>query len=371
MKTARPRQPAIAPDHAAQPIQAHSRAPASGTLAALQLTADQSPAVSALQTLQRRASAVIQREGEDLPAPVPAILSMDGDKIGSVYFDDGRIRTTHVAGPEDERGGHGMIERYNIDIALAEATHAAEVKAGTHDGLDDFNEWASVRLWNSDTHPWVIAKLPNAEDMVAGPAPAGTILFENFGSADGAYEGYHPSRGAAVKEMMAPSDIAALEVAIAAVGDGNASKKNRDFFKKLLEESPELAARMRLPEEIDAQEAEWCHEDAQEGVRVLDIVLGIDATTISPDEDADNVGYARRASQAVVNAGVEATVAVTHARDKSYRSDIQAAAGIEIRAANAAARAAKSEENAKALIPTARQKLAAILEARRPAVTTV
>jgi hypothetical protein len=314
---------------------------------ALQRLADESPVQHRLARLQQQARIVVQRAGDEeentAPEPVPVILSMDGAMIGSVYFETGRIRTTHASGPADERGKHDFIDRYNIDRTLAKKAYEDAVRAGTHQGLT-FTRWISYELWDSDDHPWVIAKIESPEAMEEGAAPANAMLFENFGdlnakSGQYALTSRHPSRGAAVKEQMSPGDLQALETAINAARDGTEMEKNRAFFASLLANAPDFALRVRLPEEIAAENAERYAEQAVKVDAQLGQLAGRDtrqhvAAALQPhvrrfnetkERFQQNMELCRQAGR--------------DAEDAGYRSEFTLRASIQARAIDAAVRA--------------------------------
>lgn len=339
------------------------RTRADDALAALQQRADHSQPVRQLQALQRQQAPVLQAANGDtdteteLPANVPVMVSVENGKIGSIYFDDGRIRGTHLDGPADERGNHALIERYNIDMRRAHRSYSAAVKAGTHKKLK-FDEWISVQLWNRDP-TWVIKELPAPADMEEGPADRNATLFENFGNSDGNYAGYHPSRGAGEKKMLLRSDVDSLEKAAeAAAAVDETAKKNRAFYVELMTNAPELAPQMRMPEEIDAETAEEALTYAQKEYEKIEYWTEQDWST-GPYDDLFVLSHKlREYRQRIVDAGDDARGALAYTRDHDYRSKLTIKVGYEVRAKHATARALAASNALDALQPVASKTVA-------------
>jgi hypothetical protein len=213
----------------------------------------------------------------------------------------------------------------------------------------------SKRLRTDDRRDWVIEKLGTAEEMTEGAAPEGAVLFENFSDKKGRSDGYHPSRGAAVRTTLATTDLAALETAVARTTEAtSASGKNRAFFASLLNDAPELAARMRLPEEIDAQQAEHAMENAAAVVDYLDRMTELVSKGIKP-EQAEKVGKnAARALQMAIDAAHDANRAASAAHDTSYRKDRPTRILLNVRAVEAAVQADAAAKRAQASLNAAR-----------------
>lgn len=320
---------------------------------ALQRIADASPVQRRLAQLQQQAGAVFQRVGDEdevapAPDPVPVILSMDGAMIGSVYFETGRIRATHPSGPADERGEHEYIERFNIDMALAEEAYELAVEAEEHEGLP-LNHWISDKLWDSADQPWVLEQIGRAEDMEEGPAPANATLFENFGEFTGEEDnvnlaGHHPSRGAAIKEMMPTSDVRALETAVEQAKKGTGTEKNRAFYVSLLKNAPQLALRVRMPEEIAAEDAEYYAEYALESEGELAKIVGVDTSEYESAALKPHVTRFNKKRKQLKNLIGLCRQAAGDAEDVAYRADFKLRASIQARAINAGVRARSALE---------------------------
>ncbi len=319
-----------------------SRRHAADPLEALQARADASPPVRQLLVLQRQQSLVLQAaEGDtDAAAPAPPVavmISVEDGKIGSFYFDDGRIRGTHEEGPADERGKHALTERYHIDLAGARNDYDLAVAQGRH-ARQSFNEWVSDELWNGDPG-WKMGEIPVPSEMPTGPAPANSALFENFGDKEAELVGHHPSRGAAEKRMLPAADVKVLETAIElSAADTTASRKNRTFYAELLEKTPALAAEMRMPEEIDAETAEKALNTAQEQNAKLNQLISQNWAN-RPYELLHAVTDIRAHRRRVIKTVGTAETALAGTRDQAYRSDLPVGVGLHVRAKNAVARA--------------------------------
>ncbi|WP_299680427.1 hypothetical protein [uncultured Roseobacter sp.] len=331
---------------------------ADDALVALQQRADNSRQVRQLQALQRQRAPVLQAANggtdteAELPANVPVMISIENGKIGSVYFDDGRIRGTHLDGPADERGDHDLIQRYNIDMRRAYRAYSAAVTARTHKKLT-FEEWISVQLW-TDEPTWVIEELPAPADMTEGPADRNATLFENFGNSDADYAGYHPSRGAGEKKMLSQSDVDSLEhAAEAAAAVTETAGKNRAFYVELMENAPQLATEMRMPEEIDAETAEEALRRARKEYDRILYWTKQDWST-GPFDDLFVLSHELRIyRQRIVDAGDDAREALAYTRDHDYRSELTVKVAYEVRAKHATARALAACDALDALQPLA------------------
>ncbi len=50
---------------------------------------------------------------------VDVMVSVSDNQIGSIYLSDGRMRTTHLHGPESIRHEEGSVQRFNVDFKRA------------------------------------------------------------------------------------------------------------------------------------------------------------------------------------------------------------------------------------------------------------
>ncbi|ABG31072.1 hypothetical protein [Roseobacter denitrificans] len=227
-------------------------------------------------------------------APRTLIASVADGKIGSIYFPDGRIRTTHGKGPTKSK--HGQTLQYNIDFDAAAAEFAKKnpklYRRFLNEGLAlaekdpsitrkeveraaskaYFHEEAKyiakrLNVPNPSKMPAFVRlvtrgrKLPSwAGEAIKSPddAPGMDVatdgkLFEVFRKINGRVEGWHPSRGAAKKWETNKQVVSVLEAAIKHLKDQKikgAKKRNAAFYDFILHRIPSFAAQIRKPDEV-------------------------------------------------------------------------------------------------------------------------
>jgi hypothetical protein len=299
--------------------QAEARGPADAALSSLQARADDSPLVRRLSDLQRMAEArarpTVQREVDEssspsLPqyedgetpgwqdeggvpdwakqeyleeAPRTLIASVSGGKIGSVYFGDGRIRTTHRSGPEHGDHSGQVTLQFNVNMAQARQAFAAafpqarealakEALAQLGEGADKralrdrvsllyrkrFSSWLSLTLRDTpvDRLPSWAEKVDSPDtafDLSQGDPPQGVQLFEVFTSINGRVEGWHPSRGIAAKFETDKQVVSVLQAAIRHLeteGITGAGARNVAFYEFVKSRLPAFVSNIRRPDEI-------------------------------------------------------------------------------------------------------------------------
>ena len=217
-------------------------------LAALQGQADQSATTTALGVLQRAGD----DDGDDY------IVTMVNDKIGSVYFLEGRIRTTHIDGPQDERGKQKNAKRYNISRAKSWAAfEAADNGSKTQDDNPTFawQDWVAEELAALDEKgakkpDWFVCQITDASKLSEQGEPD-VILFETYEDSEG--DSYvHDSRGAAVKKRMTTKQMDLLKEALAASGKMEDPHEKNEAFYTVVKRDPALAKLIRTPEEAKA-----------------------------------------------------------------------------------------------------------------------
>lgn len=206
------------------------------------------------------------------------IASIKDGKIGSVYFLDGRIRTTHGHGPElDIDDPRQTSVRYNLDMNVARRIFAnanpglfTRLKKTTPWRLKKrvreerayklydkaFKRWLSRALLNTpnDALPmWVVpVTRPDEAFDLTGAPPANLTLFEVFKKvSNGRVMGWHPSRGIAAKFETNKQVVSVLKAALAHIeGVDNVNQRNARFYDFILHRIPDLAAKIRRPDEI-------------------------------------------------------------------------------------------------------------------------
>ena len=183
-------------------------------------------------------------------------MTPDG-KIGSFYFEDGsRIRTTHTAGPSGEAHG-GTTLRFNVDDGVAvEFCKRKYPHDWVKRGWQGYDQWLALAL--NKTRPsalpdWITAV--RTHDDAESTGTLGVSLFEVFRGINGRVEGWHPSRGTAVKfdtdQDMLNVLRAALEYIDANFAGASADIRNQEFYDFVIGERPEFASAMREPSSID------------------------------------------------------------------------------------------------------------------------
>jgi hypothetical protein len=235
---------------------------------------------SAPRRIQRDGVAEWAKEEYRREAPRTLIASVADGKIGSVYFDDGRIRTTHRSGPE-ESGGRAVTLQFNIDQSAArQAFNTAnpgikgrierELATREAPGSDAFDKAVSKRYWR-EFRRWTAHTLDGtdpdalpawaqavegpgtAHDRSTGAAPKNIRLFEIFKDINGRVEGWHPSRGVAARFETNKQVVSVLRAAIQHLEQNNvtgARERNEAFYDFIAHRLPDFVADIRRPAEI-------------------------------------------------------------------------------------------------------------------------
>ncbi|WP_392535114.1 hypothetical protein [Nostoc sp. C117] len=218
---------------------------------------------------------ILQRSREDGGVPTWAkeeyraetkrtvICSMTPDgQIGSLYFDDGRIRTTHALGPQRNTHTTERIQ-FNIDERYAWQEFESEDPEGYNspkkhkiylkwlqEGLDEaikeeleFPKWAT--LLNSPDA---------AHDLNTGRPSESIKLFEIFIDTNGKIDKHHLSRGVATKFDTDKQVISVLNAAIDRIdgmGLKDVRERNTEFYKFVKARLPKFVEDyIRHPDQI-------------------------------------------------------------------------------------------------------------------------
>jgi hypothetical protein len=196
-----------------------------------------------------------QEYRRDAKRTLMASMTTDG-KIGSVYFSDGRIRTTHGAGPEKEgHSGHTTVQ-FNInEKAALEAFKKDKPKLyASEDMWSHFDEWLADKLENVN-----VKSAPSWAKVIVIPEkakskPSDNIkLFEIFKDINGKVEGWHPSRGTAVKFATDKQTVSVLEAAIKHInqqGLKDPGERNVAFYAFVKSRLPSFVQYMREPKDV-------------------------------------------------------------------------------------------------------------------------
>ena len=185
------------------------------------------------------------------------VASVTGGKIGSIYFDTGRIRTTHGAGPAREDHSTDTITQFNVDENQAvRVFQRTQPKLWKKYQWGAFDEWLAKALNKTPVKslPAWIRKIdgPGDADVLDPTRDSGLKLFEIF-TRMGRVVGWHPSRGAAVRFETHKQAVSVLNAAIdkADAAGGDARARNEVFYSFVQSRLPEFVAYLRRPDEVD------------------------------------------------------------------------------------------------------------------------
>lgn len=206
------------------------------------------------------------------PPNVDLVASISDNRIGSVYFDEGRMRTTHFAGPQISGSPPAGILRFNINVNQS-WEHFMQARP-------DIMDWAAVAVdpdlpadmrevalseYVLDSREFWMAQtlrrnapLPEWAQPVTTPdsvEPAsdispddGRVLFEIYQAAPGEAVRWHTSRGVAARISLPPQTIAALNEAFSLIdGVTDVAERNRLFYDYLGTHAPDFARMIRRP----------------------------------------------------------------------------------------------------------------------------
>lgn len=216
-----------------------------------------------------------------LEAKRTLIASIKDGLIGSIYFDDHRIRTTHAGSPERSKDSADQkISRYNLDQNAAwnlfrkandlnalfklfyqTTDRRLSVEARkeiAYDHLDNtYKGWLSTYLVNTsiDALPaWVtpVRNKQEAFDVDTANPPDNITLFEVFTNvSNGKVEKWHPSRGIAAKFETDKQVVSVLKAALIHIKDDRDRRtRNVKFYEFIEHRIPGFAAQIRHPDTI-------------------------------------------------------------------------------------------------------------------------
>ncbi len=210
---------------------------------------------------------------------VTLMASVKDGKIGSIYFQDGRIRTTHAGGPTmslHKTGEHNT--KFNLDYdkafdlflkknrgifgvfyAQTDTTLTKEERERVAARLlyQQCNQWLAVfiNLTPVDRLPDWITPVNNANeafDTDAADPPDNITLFEVFTKvSNGKVQSWHPSRGIAAKFETNKQVVTVLKAALRNIeGVTDINERNRLFYDFIKSRLPVFANQIRRPDQI-------------------------------------------------------------------------------------------------------------------------
>ncbi len=223
---------------------------------------------------QRRSARLASQAG----APVALVASVREGALGSIYFDNHRIRTTHFAGPGRSTEPTTPTLRFNIDqsratdeflntqgrrfmealVELEDVPENAQFETFlTHRMLDARDRWMAQQLQdrsaNNDIPDWAAPvtgpeNLPEATDP---NLPPGQVLFEVMPRGGDTPPEHHISRGMATQITLSQAEIDALHGALEETrGQHDVNRRNERFFDYLGSHAPRLAEIVRRPSQV-------------------------------------------------------------------------------------------------------------------------
>lgn len=190
------------------------------------------------------------------------IASMTSDgKIGSVYFEgEGRIRTTHVAGPTKESSNEITVQ-FNVNDDSAQQAFFQKYPKMKGEKGDVF--WGAYDNWMlRELHHATAESLPSWAKLISSPKdahnlkegrPTGQLtLVELFKSINGKLEGWHPSRGTATQFDTDKQTISVLEAAIQHISSlDDPHERNVAFYAFVKSRLPNFISFIRDPSDIE------------------------------------------------------------------------------------------------------------------------
>ncbi|MCV3273727.1 hypothetical protein [Roseobacter sinensis] len=197
------------------------------------------------------------------------MCSTDNGKIGSIYFEGGRVRTTHKSGPTTSKHPADRTFQYNIDRDAAwdrfvksggkRRILKAERKKPKADRVSEnrlFNRWIAQQLKGKKvkaTPAWA-KLLESPDDAFETPAEADASklkLFEVMLKPNTKIQSKHPSRGAATQIVIKRSDLEKLKgVGQLMSGEKDPRTANELFYEYVRKHIPDLLKFIRHPSEI-------------------------------------------------------------------------------------------------------------------------
>ncbi|MBL8346092.1 MAG: hypothetical protein JNN03_11670 [Rubrivivax sp.] len=222
------------------------------------------------------------REEYVAEAALTLIASVSEGKIGSVYFPEGRIRTTHRGGPLESSHKGSSTLQFNVDNTAATQEFEAQNPGIWHEVEEEVamrwgaippkefksrcsqtyarrrNRWLADRLAAATMKSlpsWAVAVTSpaTAVDLASETPREGAALFEIFVSVSGQVEGWHPSRGVAARFATDKQVVSVLKAALAQLEVDkitDPAERNVAFYNFIKSRLPVFVSNIRAPEQI-------------------------------------------------------------------------------------------------------------------------
>ncbi|WP_299680430.1 hypothetical protein [uncultured Roseobacter sp.] len=219
------------------------------------------------------------REEYKAQSKITLMASVKDGKIGSIYFRNGRIRTTHSDGPALERDNpNERTQRFNLDYDKAlslffkvnrgiDKLFYAQTDPSLPDDqrqqqsaewlFDQFNQWLGVYLAKAPVNQlpnWItpVTRADEAFDTEAADPPDNITLFEVFTNvSNGKVQSWHPSRGIAAKFETNKQVVSVLKEALRRIdGETDVNRRNTLFYNFVKSRLPVFANHIRKPDQV-------------------------------------------------------------------------------------------------------------------------
>lgn len=223
-----------------------------------------------------RAPAAAARQVPQAPPSSPQVnhlVSIQDGRVGSVYFDDSRVRLIHSRGPrKSQQRPPQHIERFNIDNAIAGraflasghpslrqvfalATPGQTFNAQSDAIKDAFfaarDRWLGETLHAATDLPFWAQRVQAPEDVQPAsqvPANSRLVMFEIYADANGDIDTTHVSRGEGAQMPLGASALNAIEAGLRAIeGVTDPNLRNQLLYATLQDHAPDFANQVRTP----------------------------------------------------------------------------------------------------------------------------
>ncbi|HAS42208.1 MAG TPA: hypothetical protein DCS93_17155 [Microscillaceae bacterium] len=213
---------------------------------------------SPVQRKQISSNAIVQRkESEEEVPPVDPrftekeykFTSMIDGKMGSVYFNDKRIRLTHGGGPEiEDDSEHEYMEQYHVPRQAYGNFQKQQANIN--------KKGVSIDTYIKQQYKWVKQQTNNQQltPMQEDTANENMQLVEFYRDRKtNGLTNLHPSRGVAVRQNLTQKEINAIVLAAKySEGKSHSQEKNEAFYNHLNNsgDAANIIGKVRTPKEV-------------------------------------------------------------------------------------------------------------------------